>query len=99
MLNDFKREWELDGAKHRTRDDARAQINKSKMGSSVAASYDYMCALRSELANWINEIDAELTAHDSACRQSAEPDGEPPCDCGGAGPNGIHEDHCATVVY
>jgi len=57
---DLSREWELEDETHRTKDDARRQINKAKTGAHVAATEEYLRALRSELQHWIIEIEYEL---------------------------------------
>ena len=88
-MTDMSREWELDGATHRTRDDARAQITKAKLGAHVASTELYLVALRADLYTWIGEIDVELARR--AREQADAADREERCDCDGCQNDEEHE--------
>lgn len=65
MARDMNREWEVRrivGHTHRTVSDARLQVARAKVGAHVAATDDYLLALKYALLSWVDEIDSELAS-------------------------------------
>jgi len=73
----FARERELDGATHRTADDACAQVARAKVGAHVAATDTYLHALLIELEEWAANVRSELARREEA-RAEHDFEGEDP---------------------
>lgn len=56
----YSREWELEGEKHRSREDAFRQVLKARTSCFVAASPEYLENLIIFAHEWIGEIQAEI---------------------------------------
>src|SRR5262245_24458445 len=75
-------EWELDGVTHRTVDGGGVVVLRGMVGSMVAATDEYLIALRHEISEWLTTVEHEIdrradeaarAEYDAGCERDDEP--------------------------